>query len=415
MGSAESSTAATARAAAGALVVTIDRLPAWILPAYGSTWVATPALDGLAASGLVFDRLFATTTVAGATLAALAAGGGLAEVASRLADGLVVITDDDSALAPALAAAGRVTVVPLPRRRRVAASVEETALGCLAAAATTALRSVARGCVWCHATSLGRVWDAPEGFRDAFVDPDDPPPPAGAEVPAFAVTAATDPDDLVGIRQLFAGQVSLLDHCLANLLAAVPPDWAVLVCGIRGMALGLHGAVGPREIETPDGGIVHLPAILRAPAVADAAQRERGLVIPADLGATLAALLGGPSSLPGTPWLGHDLGSMLAGDAPPPRDRVVVAGPGGGAVVTDAWSMHVARTTDSGIPAARRLYAQPDDFFRICDVADRSPQVAEELAALVSSVGEGVVDGADEAAADAWLRPLSPAAREPAT
>ena len=39
------------------LVVTIDRLPAWMLSAWGATWVATPALDSLAARGLVFDRL----------------------------------------------------------------------------------------------------------------------------------------------------------------------------------------------------------------------------------------------------------------------------------------------------------------------------------------------------------------------
>ena len=35
-------------APAGILVVTVDRLPAWILPAYGATWVAMPGLDALA-------------------------------------------------------------------------------------------------------------------------------------------------------------------------------------------------------------------------------------------------------------------------------------------------------------------------------------------------------------------------------
>jgi hypothetical protein len=39
------------------LVVTVDRLPAWILPAWGATWVAAPAVDALAGRGVVFDRL----------------------------------------------------------------------------------------------------------------------------------------------------------------------------------------------------------------------------------------------------------------------------------------------------------------------------------------------------------------------
>ena len=34
----------SAAAARGLLVVAIDRLPAWILPAYGATWVAMPRL-----------------------------------------------------------------------------------------------------------------------------------------------------------------------------------------------------------------------------------------------------------------------------------------------------------------------------------------------------------------------------------
>ena len=43
------------------LIITIDRLPAWILPAWGSTWVAAPALDGLAARGVIFDKVLTPT------------------------------------------------------------------------------------------------------------------------------------------------------------------------------------------------------------------------------------------------------------------------------------------------------------------------------------------------------------------
>ncbi|NBV46506.1 MAG: hypothetical protein EBR86_12930 [Planctomycetia bacterium] len=82
----------------GVLVVTLDRLPAWILPAYGSTWLATPALDQLAARGLVLDRLLATGTSAAGTLAALAGGpGGLLEAGATMGAGWTVVTDDPAA------------------------------------------------------------------------------------------------------------------------------------------------------------------------------------------------------------------------------------------------------------------------------------------------------------------------------
>lgn len=395
--------------AGGVLVVTIDRLPAWILPAYGSTWVATPALDRLAAGGLVLDRVIATTTDPVATLAAIAGGaGGLLGAGAACGAGWTVVTDDAAALPADLAAVARRVEVSAPARADVADEPEETVLGRLMAAAIAAVQAAAHAGVWCHATSLGKVWDAPEGFRDAYVDPDDPPPPGGATVPGFRVTAETDPDLLAGVRHLFAGQVTLLDHALAPLLAAVPADWCVVVCGLRGLALGLHGAVGPGA-DAPFGEIVQLPAILREPGGRWAGQRESVLAVPADLGATVAGLLGGGGGTPAGPWEGRDLAPVLTTGAPP-RDRVLVHGRGGPAVTTAAWHL-VAGGTEGGEGPARapRLFAKPDDFFEVSDVADRSPSVAEELTALLQGFsGDPVSPG--PADRRAWLEPLSAAA-----
>jgi len=394
--------------AAGVLVVTIDRLPAWILPAYGSTWLATPALDRLASRGLVLDRVIATTTDPVATLAALAGGpGGLLATGAGCGAGWTVVTDDPAMLPQDLAAVARRIEVALSARPEVADEPEETALGQLMAAATAAVQAAPQGCVWCHATSLGRVWDAPEGFRDAYVDPDDPPPPAGVSVPTFTVNAGTDPDLLVGIRHLFAGQVTLLDHALAPLLATVPAEWCILLCGIRGLALGLHGIVGPArpgDDDTPFGEIVHLPVIFHEPAGLLAAQRDHVLAIPADLGVTVAGHLGGAGrgsggAGPTGPWDGHDLWPVLNG-GPPPRDRVVIHGRAATAVATAAW--HLVAAGDAariGGTHGPRLFAKPDDFFEISDVANRSPAVTEELLALLQP-GERV----------AWQSPLSAAA-----
>jgi hypothetical protein len=398
--------------AAGVLVVTLDRLPAWILPAWGSTWLATPALDQLAARGLVLDRLLATGTTAAGTLAALAGGpGGLLEAGATMGAGWTVVTDDPAALPPALAAVPRRVEVALPARAAVAREPEQTALGRLMAAAVAAVRGAPDGAVWCHATSLGRVWDAPEGVRDAYVDPDDPPPPPGAAVPSFAVTADTDPDLLVGVRHLYAGQVTLLDRALAPLLAAVPAGWCILVAGVRGLALGLHSRVGPADDEEPFGEIVHLPALVCEPTGTLAAQRDGLLAIPADVGATVARLLGGGATSPEGPWDGHDLWPALADGSSPPRDRVVIDGGGGMAVATAAWYLVAAR--GAGRPDAGhgpRLFAKPDDFFEVSDVADRSPAVAEELAAILSAPTAPVVGGPDRDLRGAWERPLSAAA-----
>jgi hypothetical protein len=50
-----------------------------------------------------------------------------------------------------------------------------------------------------------------------------------------------------------------------------------------------------------------------------------------------------------------------------------------------------------------RLFAKPDDYFELCDVADRCPDVAEELGRLAAAAAAGDV-------AAAWRAPLSAAA-----
>jgi hypothetical protein len=52
-----------------------------------------------------------------------------------------------------------------------------------------------------------------------------------------------------------------------------------------------------------------------------------------------------------------------------------------------------------------RLYAKPDDFFELCDVADRCPEVVDELAVLLAAVAAGDLPRAATA-------PLSPAAEQ---
>jgi hypothetical protein len=406
-------------AARGLLVVTIDRLPAWILPTYGATWVAAPAIDALAAAGVTFDRAIVTDAEPRRVVFDLAGGEGVSSLfaAARARGWRAALVTDDPAVAPAAEGIHRIVVEP----RAADTAAEDAAatnLGRLCAAAANVLRAGDHELVWCHAGSLGRVWDAPQEFREAYLDPDDPAPASGVGVPEVVVTRATDPDLVMGIRQVFAGQVTLLDRCLEPLLRAVSPPaaetsaggasgWAVMIAGVRGLPLGIHGRVGTGPAP-PHGEVVHVPAIIVEPRRAMAAQRYGGLVTPADLGRTLVALVAAVDEPPpACPREGRSLMGLFHGWSASARDRVIVTSPEGTAVVTPAWHFVLpARPNEEG---RRRgsLFAKPDDYFELCDVADRCPEVAEELRRLAEAAEAG--DGER-----AWQAPLTAAANPPA-
>lgn len=385
------------------IVVAIDRLPAWLLSAYGSTWVGQPTIAGLAARGVVFDRAIAPTDDPRRTLTDV-----LAPFAAL--GPLTVVTDAEAG--PAGVAAANVRRVPLRADDRLAADAAATNLGRLFAAAEAVLRepraggqggTAPRRLVVVEATSLGVAWDAPQEFREVFQSPDDPPPPPGGGVPQFVADADTDPDLLVGLRHVFAGQLMLLDQALERLLEAAGPGLTMLLIGARGLGLGLHGRVGPGPMP-PYGELVHLPAILVDAAGRMAGQRYAGLTLPADLGATLADLAGlgpavtvGPTADDDVPWRGRSLAGLFDHWRSADRDRVIVTTAGGVGVVTAGWHA-VCSTAEATTPL--RLHAKPDDFFELCDVADRSPDVAAELGRLI----EAAVAGRQP---EAWLGPLS--------
>ena len=396
---------------AGILIVTVDRLPAWILPAFGCTWASTPTLDGLAGRGLVLDRMIAGSDDPHDTLAALSGRGPedrdswplLAATAAR-GWSPAVVTDDES-LAVRLPAGVTVRCVPALAAPQIAATAAETNLGRLVAAATELAASGSHRLLWLHTTSLGTAWDAPEEFRSAHLDPDDPPPPPGATVPLVHVTTQTDPDLIAVLRQLFAGQVSFLDHCLDRLLDSLRGDeagraWTVVFAGVRGMPLGLHGVIGPLPLA-PFGELVHVPAVLVDHHGRMAAQRCGGLLTPADLGATLLDLVGDSRLAGSDPRLGRSLVPLLDEWRFSPRDRALAVTSRGVAVATPAWHLVLPSAAEPTRPPV--LYAKPDDYFEACDVADRGSDVAEELARV-----------AGLAASDlraAWTTPLSTPAR----
>lgn len=422
---------------AGLLVVTVDRLPAWMLAAYGSTWVSTPALDALAARGVVFDRLIAPVAAPAAVFhdlfTAVSPAGRSFPAAAEAGGWRPVFVTDDPAMAAVMTeqtagwSTASVRMVEAVVKTHVEEEDAQTSIARLVDAAVDAIATGGHRMVWCHVGSLGVAWDAPERYRDRYIDPDDPPPPSGSQVPGCAVDADTDPDLVVGIRQVFAGQLTLLDSQLARLFAATgvsgqdtsqragnAAPWSILVVGVRGLPLGLHGWVGIGGPDRPYGELVQLPAIFVDAAGRMAAQRYGGLVIPADLGATLAEvgwrLPVGMHALPAgvdpeSPWLGMSLATLFENWSAPVRERVVVRGPTGAAIVTPSWHCLLAAgpphtsSTDGGLESdgrsgAVRLFAKPDDFFELADVANRCAEVAGRLGDLVKRTAAGEVKAA---------------------
>jgi len=378
-----------ATSAGGLLIVTVDRLPAWMLSSYGATWVSTPACDRLAAAGITLDRLLATSVDPRTTLADLAAHGRLWSAAAAAGWPATLVTDDPAL--PGRPAGVEIVEVPAAPASSPADEPAATHLARLFGRAQEIVAAGGRRLVWCHAGSLGVAWDAPRSYREAYADPDDPPPPAGADVPNFSVTRDTDPDIVMGYRQAFAGQLTLFDACLGGLVDAVRalrPTWAIAIIGLRGMPLGLHGQVGCKTpadaLGKPYGEWVHLPAILVAADGRMAGQRSADLVTPADVGATVIDLAGfAPVGSATTSSDARSLIGLFTDWQYDARDRVIVAAGDSTAIVTRGWHLVTEPLADG--TTVPQLFAKPDDFFELSDVADRCPAVAEELLAALAA------------------------------
>ena len=373
------------------LVVTVDRLPAWILPAWGATWVAAPALDALAGRGVVFDRLLTPALDPRSTVRDLLGHGPASLLAAVVAGGgSAAVISDQQAIVDAVEPPASVAVTIVEPVLSAVAATDEAAtnLGRLFDVAAKEVAARPRQLVWVHAGSLGTAWDAPDELRDAYLDPDDPPPPAGCGVPNMPVAADTDPDLLVALRHVFAAQVTLLDRCLGRLVAAQKQRSLFCLVGLRGVPLGLHDWIGGvsdgPEPRLPYGELIHVPGVLVDPAGRMAGQRYGGLATPADLGATLRELAGGHAAefTADQPARGHSLASLLVDWQAPEREQVIVRGAAGDAVVTSAW--HCIVPHSAGADEEPLLFAKPDDFFEQANVADRCRDVAAELAAIIA-------------------------------
>jgi len=401
--------------------VCLDRLHAGYLGCYGNTWVATPALNRLAAEGAVLQNVVCDTTDLASAYESLWRGSHAAErtadaaatarptlVELARAAGLhTLLVADDPVVGehPAGAAFDEKAEFDPPTAGELTAGEsaddeESTHIARLFSQTLERVAAIRRPfLLWFHAQAMNGPWDAPLELRNEYADEDDPPPPTFTAVPHRELPDDVDLDERFGISQAYAGQVTHIDACLGGLLeqleeSGLQDDTVVVVFAPRGIALGEHGAVGPFD-DRLHGELVHVPCLIRLPGGRAALRRSHALVQPCDLYWTLAELLGASTTVKAdedqtttspAPW-GRSLLPLLDGTADALRDRALVVGASESGIRTGAWYLRsraesISDAGDNDQPndePADQLYVKPDDLWEVNDVANRAPEVVEQL------------------------------------
>ncbi len=385
-----------------AICLVLDRLQIGYLGTYGNTWIQTPAFDRLAADGFTFDQVW----IDGPSLdhgcgscwwgrhpLESPAGPSFADLVGGVGIPAILMTDEPAVVRHA-SAAGFSDVLELetPTATALAPEMEATHLARCFARLIDQLESL-RGpfWLWCHWRGLGGPWDAPVAFRRAYADADDPAPPALVEPPHCVLGEDFDPDELLGLSQAYAGQVTLLDTCLAALLeylaeSPLQRDTLLAVVSPRGFPLGEHRRVGTCD-EALYAELTHVPLVLRLPGGEGAAGRSGAMVRLADLAPTLASWFGLGDVVASS---ARTLLPLVRGDAEGLRDRHLIVGQDHQrALVTPAWYL---RTADHA-----ELFVRRDDFWQTNDVAGRCAEIVEiachALQELETALASGRTEG----------------------
>jgi arylsulfatase A-like enzyme len=419
-----------------ALVIVARGLHLGYAGPYGNDWIATPALDRLAAEGVVFDQHYADQPDPPGAVRAwrtgryrLPAPAGEEDVAPpaegpdllallAAANVETVMVRDGSGPGPAEWEAGwrRVAYV---EPEEPGPALEEA----LAAAGGELHRLADRDgwLLWVELATLLPPWEAPEEFLLHYFDAagqeeeEEEPDDEGAE----PLTPITDPptglvdpaDDATFLRlqRTYAGVMTYLDTGLGQLFDAlreqgVLNELLVVFTTDHGLPLGEHGVVGLARPWLHDE-LIHLPLILRLPGGAEAGRRVPALTQPVDLLPMLLDAFGLPAAAADgrslLPLARHEAGRVR----PYTCAGVRVGDWCEWALRTPDWAflLPVSAPTEE-TPRPPQLYVKPDDRWEVNNVVQHHLELDEHL--------EQVLRGF--AAASRQPRPLqAPELRDP--
>ena len=381
------------------IVLGVDGLHHGYLGCYGNAWIHTPVCDRLASESWVADTFWLDGATWEDVLASLWTG---VEARRRVANreltdslpgrlsaagvGTTLLTD-----VPAIevhrwsGAFDELVIVDRTEAGQTAATIEQTQMARLFAAASDWLREASANSylLWVQCQAMAGAWDAPLEFRQRFVDgPEEEAPPSGVRFAAKRLPPDFDPDELLGWRRAYAGQVELFDACLGGLLESIEQhaldETLLIVVSTCGYPLGEHGRFGYVD-RALHGELVHVPLMMRVPGnQAGGGSRSGSLVQPGDVCATLLDWHGLGSSQAAEGWH-RSLLALAKDETLAWRDVAVVKGSDSEwGIHAPAWYLRVEGETGE-------LFRKPDDRWEVNDVSGRCREVVVELRELLAN------------------------------
>jgi arylsulfatase A-like enzyme len=397
-----------------AIVVIARGLQLGALGCYGNQWIDTPALDTLAADGVVFDQHFADNADPAEVRRGWRSGryhlpGAVSAAPTEPRPDLLAVLRqqgihtclviDDSRPSSSEFAEGWDEV------QRVSTVEEEMPLEATLEAVGAALERLERRdnwLLWIDLATLLPPWNVPTEFLEAYFteEPSEEDDEEFEEVeseeeeesePLTPLTEAPvgliDRDDdylFLSLQTSYAAAVSYVDSGLGRLLEALAgleggDDILLIVTTDTGQNVGEHGLVGAIRPWLHEA-LIHLPLLLRLPGAAEAGRRIASLTQAVDLAPTLADWFQAP-----LPELhGHSLLPLARGEVESVRPYACTALQVGEAIEyalrSPEWAFLLPvklSAEDEGRPT--QLYVKPDDRWEVNNVLQHHLEFAEQL------------------------------------
>ncbi len=383
---------------------------------YGNDWIATPALERLAAEGVVFDQHYADQPDPAGAVRAWRSG--RYRLPAAAGDEHSAPAAEGPDLLALLAVAGVETVLvrdgsrPGPAElgmgwrhvRHVAPEGSGPALEEMLAVVEEELGRLADRdgwLLWVELASLLPPWDVPEEFllhyfgeaEDEEAEEDEEEPLSPVTDPPSGLIDPADDATFLRLQRTYAGVMTYLDTGLGKLFDGLRErgsldELFVLFTTDHGLPLGEHGVVGLARPYLHDE-LVHLPLILRLPGGAEGGRRVPALTQPVDLLPTLLGAFG----LPQVTADGRALQPLARHETEQVRPYACSG------LRVGAWCEWALRTPDwafllpvSAPPEERprppQLYVKPEDRWEVNNVMQHHLELAEHLEQVLRGFAE---------------------------
>ncbi len=387
------------------LVITADGFHLGYLGCYGNEWVATPALDCLAAEGIVFDQhysdrpdtrgahqswrtgnyLFPDITAATRSSTPSTPSPDLLQLlqAAGIATSLVIDSKQSKEFA-----LGWDNVLEIPAPNQEESPLEQALETALAAVDELADRQ--NWLLWLELSTLLPPWNVPEQFLQPYFEKDrEEEDPESQSLdpftdPLIGFVDENDDATLMRLQRTYAGAVSFLDSALGDFFEELCrrnlfDEMMIVLTAGQGFPLGEHRMVGNYQPLLHEE-LVHVPLIIRLPGAAEAGRRIGALTQPVDLMPTLLDAFG----LPIPPVHGFSIIPLIRSEGDSIRGYACSALKIGDAcewaLRTADWAFLLPLPTAAREPPPNpRLYVKPDDRWEVNDVIHHHWEQADNL------------------------------------